>query len=181
MTKVPAKLRITLKKQTIHLRDDKGGYIKGDDGRYMTDDSGPKLGFANVYEPNSKAYAKREETQNKWAYGHGCYDKNGQLWHKGYKYVWVNGKNDTQVVDEPIDQDVLPIVIDNTPSEGFRIQKSVSRSSTSNKVWRILDPRGFELEISSANMEDIMHGGVIDRGLIIGKCVWQTAKMLVRV
>ena len=49
-----------------------------------------------------------------------------------------------------------------------------------NKLWRILDPRGFELEILSGTFEELVMSGVVDRGLIIGPCIWQTGKKLVR-
>ena len=43
------------------------------------------------------------------------------------------------------------------------------------------DPRGFELEIASGVFEDIVMTGVVDRGLIVGPCIWQSQKKLVRV
>ena len=69
-------------------------------------------------------------------------------------------------------KDLLPRIIDNIPLTGFKIVDTVTRYSTSNKLWRILDPRGFELEISTANMESVIMSGIIDKGEIIDKCVW---------
>lgn len=60
----------------------------------------------------------------------------------------------------------------NTPRDGFRILKHVSRHTTSNKVWRILDPSGVTVEISTENMEDIISNNVIDKGMILGEFVW---------
>ena len=40
-------------------------------------------------------------------------------------------------------------------------------------VWRILDPRGFELEISSANLMGIIESvGILAGGVIDRNCVW---------
>lgn len=60
----------------------------------------------------------------------------------------------------------------NTPRDGFRILKYVSRHTTSNKLWRILDPFGVTVEISTENMEDIISNNVIDKGVIVGEFVW---------
>lgn len=60
----------------------------------------------------------------------------------------------------------------NTPRDGFRILKHVSRHTTSNKLWRILDPSGVTVEISTENMEDIISNNVIDKGMIAGEFVW---------
>ena len=61
---------------------------------------------------------------------------------------------------------------DNEPRTGFKIMKAVSRWSTSNKVWRVMDPRGFELEIYTGNMEEIVQHSVIDHGVVQTECVW---------
>jgi len=39
-------------------------------------------------------------------------------------------------------------------------------------LWRIADPRGFELEISSENFARIIDCATIEKGVIVGKCVW---------
>jgi hypothetical protein len=182
MASIPKQYRITLKKQTEYVRAPEGDldyYLKGQDGKLLQKELTP-LGFANAYEPNSKGYADRVITQDKWAYGQyffSCYEKDGILWKKEWR--WID--NQKVEIDEPIAPELQPIIIDNVPLEGYRIQFSVSRSSTSNKVWRILDPRGFELEINTQTMEDLIMSGTIEKGLIVGPCIWKTAKMLVRV
>ncbi|MCK9530997.1 MAG: hypothetical protein M0R77_10640 [Gammaproteobacteria bacterium] len=63
----------------------------------------------------------------------------------------------------------------NKPMVGFEIRKSVQhyRSRGANKeVWRILDPRGFELEITNDNMEFIIDHCILDKGEIISSCIW---------
>ena len=62
--------------------------------------------------------------------------------------------------------------IDNIPLTGFKIVDVVSRYSTSNKWYRILDPRGFELEISADNLLNICINSKVNNGLIEDECVW---------
>lgn len=71
-----------------------------------------------------------------------------------------------------------PKIINNLPLVGFKIMHSVDRSSRFNRniVWRIEDPRGFELEISSGNMESIINECVIERGEIQEQCIWGRQK-----
>lgn len=70
------------------------------------------------------------------------------------------------------DEKFGPFYIDNVPISGFRFEKSVSRVSTDNKWFRIQDPRGFTLEISSDNLSDIILNGELRQGLIVGNHVW---------
>ncbi len=64
------------------------------------------------------------------------------------------------------------IVIKNEPTEGFRITDAVCRYDTNMQWWRILDPRGFEVEISSESMSRILLCSGINKGLIEGKCLY---------
>lgn len=159
-SKYPAKFRITLK--------------PGGD---------QPLGFANVYEPHTAAYAKRAITQNNWAYG-SWEERNGLFFTEERKYVaktTPGGGYDCVISDVQVENQYQPIIIDNVPVSGFKIVTSVSRMSTSNKLWRILDPRGFVLEISCDNLEEIISTGAIENGEIIGNCQWRTGKILERV
>jgi len=63
-------------------------------------------------------------------------------------------------------------IIDNNPLTGFKISKEVRRWSTSNVVWRIEDPRGFELEISSGNMAYLISECVFNEGVIEDELIW---------
>jgi len=63
-------------------------------------------------------------------------------------------------------------IIDNNPLTGFKISKEVRRWSTSNVVWRIEDPRGFELEISSGNMAYLISECVFNKGVIEDELIW---------
>ncbi len=60
----------------------------------------------------------------------------------------------------------------NSPAEGFKIIKRVSRYSTSNQVWRVHDPRGFTVEIYSDNLMYIIQDGEIVNGIIKPLCCW---------
>ena len=72
---------------------------------------------------------------------------------------WSNDKKDCRV---------LP----NTPRRGFKLVEVVSRYSTSNKYFRVMDPQGFELEISAANLLDLAMASTIVKGEIIEECIW---------
>ncbi len=65
------------------------------------------------------------------------------------------------------------MTIDNVPMNGFRMTSDI-RSSSYGGVdkWRIEDPRGFELEITSGNLAQLLSVGIIDRGEILDQCVW---------
>lgn len=62
----------------------------------------------------------------------------------------------------------------NQPMVGFIIRKSIKHQFSHSNVekWRIIDPRGFELEISNSNMSIIIDNCIIDNGEIIDSCVW---------
>jgi hypothetical protein len=65
------------------------------------------------------------------------------------------------------------MIIDNVPLNGFKMTTDI-RSSSYGGVdkWRIEDPRGFELEITSHNLAQLLTVGMIDRGEIMDTCVW---------
>lgn len=145
------------------------------------------LGFAHDYTPHLKAFAKKRDTQMTWAYGAYTEDPDGTLWYEPeqkvengtYVYEFVGpGRRPVYEPAVRVPSHLYPRIIDNDPIDGFVIAHSVDRSSTSNKVWRIRDPRGFELEISTGCMEDLIMNGSIIHGVIQGKCVWHTGKIL---
>lgn len=72
---------------------------------------------------------------------------------------WSNDKKDSKRIA-------------NVPTRGFKLVQVVSRDRTSNKLFRILDPRGFELEITSENLLSIAKTSTIVQGEIIEECVW---------
>jgi hypothetical protein len=93
-------------------------------------------------------------------------------------FIGPNTSKQQQTIDkwskEYIDaKDVIPSeILQNVPQSGFKIVDVVSRCSTSNKFYRILDPRGFELEISADNLLELMFSSTIENGVIKSECVW---------
>ena len=187
--KIPKQLRVTFQERKEHLYDEDGTHTGFDE--YL-------LGYAAPYAPTTVAGRKSKESQDDWAYSLKYTktssfkeDENGKMWK-------LPGRWETQVVatttapfqertsvwvnDEPIiyPDNVQPIIIDNEPLEGFKIDHMISRYR-GNKLWRIIDPRGFQLEITSGCLEDLIFSGMVDKGLIIGACVWRTGKILQRV
>lgn len=145
----------------------------------------PCLGFLNSYEPGKSSFEKKKATQESWAY-YG-YDMDAKLVLQGLMYVLSYNKWGpvdktkpyygspeycTKIPDfKPIE--FQPAIWKNTPLSGFKIQKSVTRYSTSNKLWRVLDPRGVEFEISTSVLEQIIEDATILKGGIIdAKCAW---------
>lgn len=55
---------------------------------------------------------------------------------------------------------------------GFRLTKSTRRWATSNVVWRVVDPRGFEIEISSENLMTLIKDTTIINGEILGRLIY---------
>lgn len=74
---------------------------------------------------------------------------------------------------------VDPIYIDNIPKFGFQIVTNVSRYSTSNVVWRVLHPEGFEFEITSHNFCDLIQTSTVIDGAIQEELFFTENKMLV--
>lgn len=65
------------------------------------------------------------------------------------------------------------MTIDNVPLSGFKLTADIRSSSYGGlDKWRIEDPRGFELEITSGNLARLLSVGMIDRGEINDQCVW---------
>ena len=154
----------------------------------------PALGFLSGYEPGKSAFVKKRETQFGWAYSGpygirwGSYsnpeDVNGVVWITKREYFEqidpvTNRILPPKIVTTREIADCQPQIWDNTPMSGFTITKSVSRYSTSNKLWRILDPRNIEFEITTACLEDIILKSTIKNGVIQDPCVWVTSKNLI--
>lgn len=68
------------------------------------------------------------------------------------------------------------VMLENEPISGFKIwiandQQAAGKSMT-NAVAMIIDPRGFEVEISFAGLSELLRSTVVYRGDILGSCVW---------
>lgn len=139
------------------------------------------LGFLHGHGDGS-TYESKRKTQEKWAYNNYNHIRNfelklefGEYWVFGTTYNWKTR------VDDPVRQLVAfpPQIWDNLPLDGFKIVKTVSRSSTSNKLWQIEDPRGIEFQISTASMEELVSNTTIQKGIIMDKCIWKSNNDLI--
>jgi hypothetical protein len=64
---------------------------------------------------------------------------------------------------------------ENKPLSGFKLGREIRRYASwgqGNVKWRIEDPRGFELEISSPNFASIILCTTLEQGEILEECVW---------
>jgi hypothetical protein len=75
---------------------------------------------------------------------------------------WIRGGN----------KDKSGNIIDNTPTKNIYVGCSVSRWSTSNKLFRVTDPRGFTIEIPTDNLATLLHHTTVVKGVIQEECVW---------
>lgn len=64
------------------------------------------------------------------------------------------------------------VIIDNTPIKGIIIGESVTRYATQNKLFRVKDPRGFTVELSTENISYLISTSTIINGVIQDECVW---------
>ena len=140
------------------------------------------VGFLHPH-ANTASAEKKRKTQLDWAYGgwkKEVYDVDGVIWVRAFE--WNYGGVAPQNVlksDSPVPDELQPVIVDNTPMVGFKILRSVSRSTTNNKLWKVLDPRGYEFEISTASFEDIIMQSTIKNGEIMARCAWKANKNLV--
>ena len=171
MAKLPKQLYVTGKKQPVY-----------ENGQIIS--HGPVLGFLHPWNPN-KPDDKKHETQREWAYkgyllNFNMGGRNGHLWVSGKKWEWNPAIKQRELVIIDGWADPQPQIWDNDPLPGFKIERFVSRWSTSNKLWRIADPRGYEFEITTACLDEIINNATILKGGIIdAKCAWMANKNLV--
>lgn len=65
--------------------------------------------------------------------------------------------------------------VDNVPRTGYTFGRNVTHGGNWNATtvnWRIVDPLGFELEINSGNLAQVLQHCTIDKGTILDECVW---------
>lgn len=63
-------------------------------------------------------------------------------------------------------------IIENLPTKNIYVASSVSRWSTSNKLFRVKDPRGFIVEIPTDNLATLLQYTTVINGVIQEECVW---------
>ena len=65
---------------------------------------------------------------------------------------------------------------ENKPLIGFKLAQTIRHGGggwgQGSVKWRIHDPRGFELEITSNNLAQILAHTVIEEGEILQECMW---------
>lgn len=110
------------------------------------------LAYMTYYEDNA-AFHKRKTTGMDWATS--C----SRVWNSETKKYDYSGVKDG-------------VVIDNTPVTEVYIGSSVSRWSTSNKLFRVQDPRGFTVEVPTDNIATLLHLTTVVNGVINEPCVW---------
>lgn len=64
------------------------------------------------------------------------------------------------------------VIIDNKPNSNFKVSGLGTRWSTSNKLIRITDPRGFTVEIPTGNLVTLLQHTTIENGIIKEECIW---------
>jgi hypothetical protein len=107
------------------------------------------LGFMTP-DGNDAAAKKRKESVDKWA--------------TPYQYH-----------GQPKKEKVPSVTYENKPMVGFKLSREVRRYASfgnGNVKWRIEDPRGFELEISSANFAQILMLCTMEKGEIQDQLIW---------
>lgn len=112
--------------------------------------------------------SKMQATGRSWA-GVRSHD----VWKTDDKGNYLRDENSRLIVDytKPAQQG-KEFVADNTPTTGFYVGSSVCRWSTSNKLFRVKDPRGFTVEIPTDNLATLLHHTTVVKGVVQEKCVW---------
>ena len=173
--KIPKQLFVVSRPihETAHEYDSDGNYVRSHTAEIH------KFGFLQPHD-STKADEKRKETQLDWAYSGRAY-KDGDIWkHKGvnHSYDYNTCTIANTEYDEPIAIDYAPVVWDNIPIAGFKIIDTVCRYR-GNKLFKVMDPRGIEFEITAVSLFNILMNGSVQNGLILNACVWKANKNLV--
>lgn len=75
-------------------------------------------------------------------------------------------------VDSWSDSKLPKLTIPNKSEVGYRVVDNCSRYSTSNVVWRVIHPRGFQIEISSHNLMHLIQECNITEGEFMSELIW---------
>lgn len=151
-------LFVTFERQSHSERDSTGKLNQIED---------EPLGYAARYDPTNEKNNKKNNDQLKWVR---CIRKVGDIYHR-FEY---DSLTRTAIDTGPFKYQ--PIIVDNEPINGFTIVDFVSRSSTQNKLIRIRDPRGFKLEISVANLLELLGQCTVINGTFNTRCIWDFGK-----
>lgn len=181
--KIPAQLFVTSLNRPEYVYE-----TDPETGAYgMKQQEDHNFGFLHPHEPNTKPDAKRKHTQMTWAYsGSEVYEKDGVWWERGEDRKWdystyeVDRKSTLIVTpyDRPIDPMYAPKIWDNIPLSGFKLIDTVNRYR-GNKLFKVLDPRGIEFEVTVQSLFTILTEGTVSKGEILNECVWKAGKNLI--
>jgi hypothetical protein len=128
------------------------------------------LAYVSYYEDNA-ACKKKQQTGRFWAGGSTQYERDPV---NPYQYKLDENGKPIPIPKEPLKEEI----VDNELSSGWKISDKAIRWSTSNVVWRITSPHGFEFEIYSGNMMEILKCSTIKNGEIMDKCVLAKGNVL---
>lgn len=156
----------------------------------MEYDATVPLGFLGEYKPGVPTHENKMRAQEKWAYieNSGFHtnsvklvQRHGEWFVSGEKWgPWTPGSLQSNKIWEEKKIETPPVIWDNTPQSGFKVDKFVSRWSTANKLWRIIDPRGIQFEVTTECLHElIMAVGIEKGGEIPGECLWFSNKKLI--
>lgn len=93
----------------------------------------------------------------------------GKTWARGYT-EWITGPDGKAIKAEKPEPEFK--VLANEPTTGIYIGSSVERYTTSNKLFRVKDPRGFTVEVPTDNIATLLHNSTVVNGYIQEPCVW---------
>lgn len=168
--KIPAQIFVTAKAITEYVFPDPTNYRNRLEEVH-------NFGFLHPHQPGTKVDSKRKDTQLQWAYGmsHESFmewrSSNRPLYIRQYDHSLRRG------IEVPVPFELTPRVWDNFPTTGFQIIDTVSRYR-GNKLFKVMDPRGLEFEITAKSLFHIICDGEIKSGEIISPCVWKANKDL---
>ena len=60
----------------------------------------------------------------------------------------------------------------NEPMWGFKLAENIRSTDFGIDKWRVRDPRGFELEITSRNLAQLLKSSTFENNQITDKCIW---------
>lgn len=175
--KIPKELYVVSKPVIEHEY-----YIPGDWAVYNVVTH--NFGFLHPHEPKLATDAKRKNTQHEWAYGLRSYSgdtltraSNGWM-TEVTRYNYSTGRPVSEIVTTHLEAEYEPRIWANTPQVGFKLIDTVNRYR-GNKLFKVLDPRGVEFEITVQSLYHILQEGTVQNGLILDACVWKSGKNLV--
>lgn len=106
------------------------------------------------------------------------YAKRGQKVPLGFATYFENNslfRKRKGTIDGWADKATAGVEADNVPRPGFKLSEDVTHGGGWNDTstyWRVSDPSGFELEITSGNVTKLFRYCDISKGVINQPCIW---------